>query len=302
VPIAWLHVLIMTATPASSVTNQSHDQEHDVTKHHDQPKQHCLSRNVDPFLTSIPVILCCFTSGLVDSAAFNAWGVFASMQTGMFISYPPHKWPNAKTNLPGNTIILALGASGQPYGHPLAWLQALVAIVFFIIGAFVTARVSRWLGPVRRSTLALSFFIQCVLITTAVALIQGGVVPGILRDGGEYYIQLIPLPMLSFQAGQQSVAARHLGLNEIPTTVLTSIYCDIGNDPNLFQPFTANWQRNRRVLAVTALLIGAIVGGWLSRTRGGMEAPLWMAAAIKFVLTVAWLAWKPEKAPTEEKV
>lgn len=41
-----------------------------------------LTRNVENSLTSIPIILCCFCSGLVDSTVFNAWGVFATMQTG----------------------------------------------------------------------------------------------------------------------------------------------------------------------------------------------------------------------------
>lgn len=42
-----------------------------------------LSQNVDLSLTSVPIILCCFCSGLIDSCVFNAWGVFATMQTGM---------------------------------------------------------------------------------------------------------------------------------------------------------------------------------------------------------------------------
>jgi hypothetical protein len=41
-----------------------------------------LQQNIDPFLTSIPILLCCFTSGLIDAGVFNAWSVFASMQTG----------------------------------------------------------------------------------------------------------------------------------------------------------------------------------------------------------------------------
>jgi len=42
-----------------------------------------LTRHIDNSLTSIPILLCCFCSGLIDSSVFNAWGVFATMQTGM---------------------------------------------------------------------------------------------------------------------------------------------------------------------------------------------------------------------------
>lgn len=41
-----------------------------------------FQQNIDTFLTSIPILLCCFTSGVIDAGVFNAWGVFASMQTG----------------------------------------------------------------------------------------------------------------------------------------------------------------------------------------------------------------------------
>jgi hypothetical protein len=46
-------------------------------------------RTIRNYMTSIPILLCCFTSGLVDSAVFNAWGVFATMQTGMPPPSPP---------------------------------------------------------------------------------------------------------------------------------------------------------------------------------------------------------------------
>ncbi|KAF2399309.1 hypothetical protein EJ06DRAFT_531628 [Trichodelitschia bisporula] len=234
-----------------------------------------LLRPIDTSLTSIPIILCCFCSGLIDSTVFNAWGVFGTMQTG-------------------NTVILALGASSQPTGHPHAWLQALSAITFFFLGSFFTNHLGHFLSPLKRRTLILSFFLQTALIITAAALIRSGVAPGIIPSGEEHFIQLVPLPMLAFQAGQQSVTARQLGLNEIPTTVLTSVYTDLGNDPKLFAPLNENWKRNRRALAAVALLLGAIIGGWLSRTKEGMPAALWFAAGVKAVLTVAWALWREE--------
>lgn len=171
----------------------------------------------------------------------------------------------------------------------------MTAIIFFFLGAFINSRLGFWLGPVNRLTLILSFSFQAVLLVIAAALVQGKIAPGLIPKGTDAWIQLVPLPMLSFQAGQQSVVARQLGFNEIPTTVLTSIYCDLANDPELFASFNKNWKRNRRFLAALLLLIGAIIGGWLSRTDDGMAAGLWMAAAIKACITVAWLFWKRDK-------
>jgi hypothetical protein len=105
--------------------------------------------------------------------------------------------------------------------------------------------------------------------------------------------------MLSVQAAIQSVTARQLGLNEIPTTVITSILTDLGNDGELFAGPLQNWKRNRRFLAVVCILLGAIIGGWLSRTDNGMPTGIWLAAGIKGCLTVAWIFWKSE--PIREK-
>ena len=55
-------------------------QEHDPQSHRSVAAY--LLRNIENYLTSIPIILCCFCSGLIDSCVFNAWGVFATMQTG----------------------------------------------------------------------------------------------------------------------------------------------------------------------------------------------------------------------------
>lgn len=97
----------------------------------------------------------------------------------------------------------------------------------------------------------------------------------------------------------QSVTARQLGLNEIPTTVITSILTDLGNDGELFAGPLKNWKRNRRFLAVVCILLGAIIGGWLSRTGNGMPTGIWLAAGIKACLTVAWIFW--ESSPIQEK-
>jgi uncharacterized membrane protein YoaK (UPF0700 family) len=184
-------------------------------------------------------------------------------------------------------------------GHPNAWLQTFVTIAFFFLGSLFTARVTGALKPLRHTTLALSFFTQTSLLIIAAALIQSGLIPGIIKGGHESLLSLIVLPMLSFQAAMQSVTARQFGLNEVPTTVLTSIFTDLGNDPDLFAGPLQNWKRNRRIGSVAGILIGSIIGGWLSKTNGGMAAALWFAACIKACLVIGWICWPSEE--TKEK-
>lgn len=154
----------------------------------------------------------------------------------------------------------------------------------------------RHVGALRRGTLFVSFMIQTILIIIAVALIQADLIPHTSADqpldGGPLFLELIPIGLLAFQSAGAMTCSRSLGYNEIPTVVLTSVYFDIATDPKIIAKPTTNVKRNRRVGGVVFLLIGAIVGGWLSRSSGGMQSALWIAAGIKFGVSFGWLFWQ----------
>jgi hypothetical protein len=107
------------------------------------------------------------------------------------------------------------------------------------------------------------------------------------------FLELLPIGFLAFQSGGQIVTSRVLGFNEVPTTVLTSLYCDLMMDARLLA--ADNVKRNRRVAGAIALLLGGIVGGWLSRSSVGMAASLWLAGAIKIGISIAWAVWKAKE-------
>ncbi|KAF4625502.1 hypothetical protein G7Y89_g12666 [Cudoniella acicularis] len=227
----------------------------------------------------IPIIACCFVSGLCDSSAYNAWTCFVSMQTG-------------------NTIFLALGASGQPITHPYGWAKSLLSISVFFCGCLFFSNTRRII-PKARGTLAASFFLQSVCIIVAAALVQRRVVPSpngdvIESGGGVDFLELVPLGFLAFQSGGQMTTSRLLAFNEVPTTVLTSVYCDLASDPKVLA--RDNVKRNRRVGAVLCILIGGIAGGWISRSSAGLATSFWIAAAIKMVIAISWSIWKPKAA------
>ncbi|KAK9776408.1 hypothetical protein AB5N19_13025 [Seiridium cardinale] len=249
-----------------------------------------LREDVSLHYADIPVCLCSLVSGLCDSVAFNASSVFVSMQTG-------------------NTVFLALGTAGLPANVPMLWLKALCSIGAFMAGVSVFGQ-SRNFRPMSKGTLAGNFLMQSIMIFVAAALAQGGVVPafGLLsaaeslaREERADLKALGPIILLAFQFGGQICTSRILGFNEVPTNVLTSVYCDLFNDPKLFAPWKANPKRNRRASAVLLMLIGAIAGGWLARSNAGMSTALWIAGAVKFVIAIAWVLWKPKEVKVAEK-
>lgn len=206
---------------------------------------------------------------------------------------------------------MALGASRLPAGEPLLWLKSLSSIAAFWLGCFSFSK-SRHIHPKRRSTLALSFALQASLVFLAAALAQTRVVADFGRSsvdaGGDHEFKtsenplvMVPLALLAFQFGGQIVSSRILGFNEVPTNVLTSVYCDLLSDPKLFAPLKENPKRNRRFLAVVLLVLGGVIGGWLQRSRAGMSGALWISGALKFSIALAWMAWD-RKEPEESKL
>ncbi|KAL8759774.1 MAG: hypothetical protein Q9199_000498 [Rusavskia elegans] len=216
---------------------------------------------------------CCFISGLVDSTIYHAFGTFVSMQTG-------------------NTIFLGLGgATPHRTSKPYGWAKSLVSIACFCFGCLVFSHMTRFFGKLRRGTLVASFLSQTLIIFVAATVVQCRVVNGsfdTITDDIDWDT-IIPIALLSFQSAGQIVGSRALNLSEIPTVVLTSMLHDIFADPRIVAK--DNVKRNRRVLAFFAILIGAICGGFIGEGTRRMQTPLWIAGALKLVITLAWAFW-----------
>ncbi|RJE23340.1 DUF1275 domain protein [Aspergillus sclerotialis] len=193
----------------------------------------------------------------------------------------------------GNTLFLALGPSGQPAYPSYLWAKCLVALSVFLASNIIFIRAHRFLIPRRRSALILSFAVQTAALLAAAIMIQLGAVspnPEDLRAPIEW-TQLAPISLIAFQAGGQIVASRVLAFDEIPTVVVTALFCDLLVDPKLTA--RVNPKRNRRVGALLALFFGAMTAGGLSRVTG-MAASLWFAMGLKLAITLAWVVWKGE--------
>jgi hypothetical protein len=190
---------------------------------------------------------------------------------------------------------VALGTSGQN-NKTFGWVRSLTSIGCFAIGCLSFARLHQLLGGARlRRTVFLSFSLQTICVITAAAIIQGGVIDGRYpspRDPSDVeFAELAAVALLSFQAAGQIVNSRGLGVSEVPTVVITSLICDLVSDAQLLAPLSRNAKRNRRAMAFVLTLLGAICGGWISKATGAVQPSLWFVAAIKAVITIAWLFW-----------
>jgi hypothetical protein len=102
---------------------------------------------------------------------------------------------------------------------------------------------------------------------------------------------LVPIALVAFQSCGQAVTSRALKYNTLTSVVLTSIYCDLFSDAELFSMH--NIERNRRAAAPILLLFGAIMGGLLAHSAIGTAGVLWIAAGLKFFAVISWFVWRP---------
>ena len=244
----------------------------------------------------------------------------------------------------GNTIFAALGLSRQPVSnHPSQYVKSVVSICSFCVGSYFFATlhrrpflsfISRPGDPspsLRRSVLVSSFFLQSVFVAIAATLVTlnlvsnlpfrtGNFSSGTVRTSdGNYdsitndallWTDLVPIALLAFQAAGQAALSRALGMNELPTIVLSTIYYDFMSEVTQILPHDegdSRWERlgreilwnekrNRRFGSIAALFLGGLAGGFIFRSDAGMDAALWIACGLKFMVSFAWIIW-----PNEEK-
>ncbi|KAK5172694.1 uncharacterized protein LTR77_002814 [Saxophila tyrrhenica] len=231
-----------------------------------------MSGNVSNAWGDLALLFCYIITGLLDSCSVFIWGSFLSMQTG-------------------NTIYLGLGVVA-PY-ESNRWLRSGISIICFCLGSFFFARYHRYFGGRKRWVLVSSYVLQLSLIIAAALMVTLGPKTG--TSGPVSVWIAVPIAMIAFQSAGQAVTSRVLSFNSMTGVVLTSIYCDLFSDANLFSPPKANAERNRRAAAPILLLIGACFGGLWAHSETGLAGALWTAVVLKVFVIIAWCCWSAEK-------
>jgi uncharacterized membrane protein YoaK (UPF0700 family) len=230
--------------------------------------------DVDRSWGDVVLVLCYLITGLLDSASISIWGSFVSMQTG-------------------NTVYIGLGLAAP--SESTRWIKSGTSLGCFCVGSFLFSRFHRFVGQRRRITLIASFAFQTVLIMAAAAMVTFGP-----EGGGKNDIAwnvLVPIALVAFQSCGQAVTSRALKYNALTSVVLTSIYCDLFSDTQLFH--LHNVERNQRLGAPIMLLMGAIAGGKFAHSSFGIAGALWTAAGLKLLVVIAWFFWPAEEEEEE---
>jgi uncharacterized membrane protein YoaK (UPF0700 family) len=175
-------------------------------------------------------------------------------------------------NMTGNVVILGMaltGAESLPVAGPAA------ALVAFFVGALVGGRVLRGApaGWSVRATAAL----------LALAIVIAGAAVAALVCATSPALELGVTIAVSFSMGAQAGVARHLGVADVTTVVVTSTLVGLAYDSRLGRGSSQKWVR--RLLAVVAIGAGAVVGALLVRL--GLAPGMLLCAAIVAAVAVA---------------
>ena len=166
-------------------------------------------------------------------------------------------------NMTGNVVFLGFGLAGA---GDIAIGGSLVAILAFTVGAATGGRWATHRAPHRGHLLAVAAAAQAGLVVVAAVVVETAGVQGSAA-------RLTLVGLLALAMGGQNAVARRLAVPDLTTTVLTLTVTGVVAD-------ATSWSvRLRRLVAVVAMLGGALTGGVLLRWVG-TAAPLWLAAAL----------------------
>lgn len=176
-------------------------------------------------------------------------------------------------NMTGNVVILAMALAGAAN---LPALGPLVALGAFLLGAVVAGFTlqSSPKGWNRRVTLLLTAGCIALTGTAAISLI--------VEDVGRQSIGVIVAAVIAMHMGSQALIARHLGVRDMTTVVITSTLTSLAGEslvgkqrPRLL---------NRRLGAVLAMFAGAAIGVLLLQIH--LSVPIGLGIAITAAVTV----------------
>ncbi len=229
----------------------------------------------------------------------------------------------------GNTIFAALGLGGQPEAtHDQQYYKSLVSIGSFCLGTLFFNAMHRYPTglknpPIsrRRWIFITSFFVQAAFVVVAAVLVSMDLVshspfePGTFSSGTDpndpnrtetNFLDLAPVAFLAFEAAGQVCLSRVLGLVELPTIVLSTLYHDFTadlfgmreawrNSASLPDFVCTRYRRQeKRLASIIALFTGAVVGSEMFKSNAGMSGALWMAAGLKLTVASVFLVWKKD--------
>ncbi|KAI6046647.1 hypothetical protein EDC04DRAFT_2557684 [Pisolithus marmoratus] len=241
-----------------------------------------LMQEVDGSRASAPLTAYCFMTGYIDVVCFSAIFVWCAFQTG-------------------NSVQLALALArlfngSRDYSFQLVDGQSLCSVLSFICGAFI-GRLGDKIGCKTRLWMILGTFIQTLFtMAAAIAIWKSGQRSvSDSRDDPAWTnaVSFVCIGFMSASMGLQGIMGKRLNTQFTTTVVLTTTWCELITEPQLFHFRRLVMSRDHKVMAIVFLFIGAFTGRAILN-KFGSAGTLGVGAGIRFLITLLWF-FVPEK-------
>ncbi len=179
-------------------------------------------------------------------------------------------------NMTGNVVLLGFAAAGaKGFSAP----ASLTSLGSFVVGAICAGRLCLHIGS-RRRWLLVAMAIEGLL--TGATAVVGATAPAPVGTGWPRYTMI---GILAFAMGVRNSTVRRLGVPDVTTTVLTMTLTGLAADSSLAGG--DNQRSGRRVLAVVAMFVGALVGAVIYLHQG-VAWPLALVALLVLATTAVF--------------
>jgi uncharacterized membrane protein YoaK (UPF0700 family) len=200
-----------------------------------------------------------FTTGLVDAASYLGLGrVFAA-------------------NMTGNVVLLGFGIAG---GAKLPVLAPLVSLAAFVLGAGAGGALA-----VRRTERCTGQLVAAAVIESA-SLLAAAVVAAVVAVHAGAFSGDALIAVLAFGMGVRNATVRGFAVPDMTTTVLTMTITALAAE---LAPLGGSGRGTaRRLAAIGAMLLGALVGALLLKTA--LAWPLVLGTALNAVAIALYVS------------
>lgn len=184
-------------------------------------------------------------------------------------------------NMTGNVALLGFAVGGA---SSLSAPASLASLLAFFGGALLGGRLHDLLGERRRAWLTTALGLQTALVVAAILL---------SALGGPHHHDYSLIVLLAVAMGMQGATARRLAVPDLTTIVLTQTLTGLAADLAPERGEAGRWRR--RVVAVTALLAGAVVGALLVLR---IDITAGLVAVLVLLLIAAATLWAGADQPS----
>ncbi|TFK97982.1 hypothetical protein BDV98DRAFT_513005 [Pterulicium gracile] len=239
---------------------------------------------VDPHQSSGPLAAYCLMTGYIDVISFSAIFVWCGFQTGNFCQLA--------------LAIARLFGTPQDLRFHIPDQQALCSLITFNMGAFL-GRIGDRMGVKTRIWLFFGTMIQAVLLAVgAIVLWQSGE-GSIASDRGEpawrNTLSFVGLGFISASLGLQGIMGKRLNTQFTTTVVLTTVWCELMCEPELFKLRHLVKSRDLKVAAAMSLFLGGFAGRAIL-DRIGAAGALGVGVGFRVLIAISWLFVPPVSA------